>query len=147
MEAASPKELILRARQAADVQMNQILCADSLSEDFFQGHLRSYILHKFLLEESDCQTDDFQELIALSLSKSMHISKELVAEFDRAKTCDGATSAMAKRILLLMSIQKKLGIQLPADEAAAVKTLTQLTELVWRATAASPQWRHRCRFP
>lgn len=68
----------------------------------------------------------------------MKVSKELVREFDLAKSCDGATSAMAKKVLLLLSIQRELDIQIPAEQAAKDITLTQLAELVWTELERAP---------
>lgn len=71
------------------------------------------------------------------------MSKELVREFDLAKSCDGATSAMAKKVLLLLSIQRELDIQIPAEQAAKDITLTQLAELVWTELERAPAWAGR----
>lgn len=137
-----PKAVILRARKLSDGELEQIRNQRCLTEAVLHEHLCAFIRYKFLLEPEDCTTDSFNDWIQVSLAKSMHISKDLVAEFDRAKTCDGATSAMAKRILLLVAIQQGLQITLPAEEAAAVVTLSDLTHLVWTVMAGSEQWQH-----
>ena len=68
------------------------------------------------------------------------ISPELVKEFDLAKSCDGASSAMAKKVLLFMAVQRELGIELPARESARIKTLDDLSGLAWEEMRKSPAW-------
>ena len=78
-------------------------------------------------------TDNFTELTQISMSKSMKVSKELVEEFDLAKSCDGVSSLMAKKVLLFMAIQRLLGISLPADKIAEADTLRDISDAVWCA--------------
>ena len=66
-----------------------------------------------------------------------------MAEFDTAKSCDGATSAMAKKVLLFMTIERELGLQLPALETARVKTLEDIAQLVYRTMQNTPAWQSR----
>ncbi len=54
-------------------------------------------------------------------------------EFDLAKSCDGVSSLMAKKVLLFMAIQRLLGISLPADKTAEADTLRDISDTVWCA--------------
>jgi len=112
----------------------------TLTHEFFQKKLRDFVLHKYLLKEEDLTSDDFSEITELSLSRSMKISPELVKEFDLAKSCDGVSSAMAKKVLLFMAIQRELGIELPPRETARLKTLDELADLAWNIVKTAPQW-------
>ena len=124
--------------------MNVICETVPLNYDILQEQLRQYVLTKFLLTEEDAPADkSFDGLVELSLAKSMKISPELVEEFDTAKSCDGATSAMAKKVLLFMAIQRALKIELPALESARVKTLEDLSSMVWNTLAQQPEWRQK----
>ena len=87
--------------------------------------------------------ENFSALTELSLSNSMKISPELVKEFDLAKSCDGASSAMVKKVLLFMAIQRELGIELPAMASARITTVRALAELAWNEMRAAPQWEGR----
>lgn len=140
---AEIQKRLLRSRQQADGHMKTIQETIPLGYDVLREQLRQYVLDKFLLTEEDVPADgSFDGLVELSLSKSMKISPELVEEFDTAKSCDGATSAMAKKVLLFMAIQRALNIELPALESARVKTLEDLSAMVWNTLARQPEW-HR----
>ncbi len=108
------KELILTSKKVAAADMAEIKSAIPLKKEFFARKLRDFVLHRYMLSPEDELPEDFGELTELSLAQSMRISPELVREFDLAKSCDGATSAMAKKVLLFMTIQRELGIELPA---------------------------------
>lgn len=120
--------------------MAEIKAAMPLEKEFFRGKLRSFVLHRYMLSDESGLPDDFDALTELSLSQSMKISPELVKEFDLAKSCDGATSAMAKKVLLFMTIQRELGIELPAMETARLKSLLQLADLAWSEMLRAECW-------
>lgn len=141
---AELRQLLLRSRTMSERNITAIREAYPLSCELLHEQLYQYVLVKFLLTDEDRPADDsFNTLVETSLSKSMKVSPELVAEFDTAQSCDGATSAMAKKVLLFMSIQRALGIELPAEESARIKTMRDLSDMVWRTLAQSPEWRER----
>ena len=124
--------------------METIRNARPLTFPVLHEALYQYILVKFLLTDEDRpDSDSFHELAELSLAKSMKVSPALVEEFDTAQSCDGATSVMAKKVLLFMAIQKALGIELPALESARVKTMTELSQMVWNTLLREPGWAER----
>lgn len=136
--------MLLRSRKESQQHMDAICQAQPLTYALLNRELRQYILVKFLLTESDVPADDsFDAVVEKSLANSMHIHPALVEEFDTAKSCDGATSAMAKKVLLYMSMEKALGIRLPALESARVKTMADISQMVYRTLAESSQWRGR----
>ena len=143
-DRAQIRRLLLRSRREADGHMEAIHNQAPLSQTFFLTHLRQYVLAKYLLtEEEAAQAGTFDGLVELSLSKSMQVSPELVAEFDTARSCDGTTSAMAKKVLLFMAIQRALEIELPAQASARIRTLDDLAQLAWDTLARSPAWTDR----
>ena len=76
-------------------------------------------------------------LTLISLSKSMKMSKDLVAEYEAGQNCDGATSATVKRSLLLMKIQRAFSVELSLQELMGIDTLEDLARTVWRHLPAS----------
>ena len=106
------KALILAARAAAASHAEAIRTAPELTRELVRREVRGYILAKFHLTEADCVTESFPELAAISLSKSMRLSPELVKEFDLAHSCDGVTSQTAKMVLLFLALQRDLGTAL-----------------------------------
>lgn len=47
---------------------------------------------------------------------------------------------MVKKVLLLRSIERELEIELDAARTARIKSLNDLTDIVWDAMAASEKW-------
>lgn len=137
------KTRILESRKKAAAAMEAVLTADPLEKDFFKEKLRDFVLAKFMLTPGEDLPEDFSALAEYSLSKSMKISPELVKEFDLAKSCDGVSSAMAKKVLLFLAIQKQLQIELPAKGTAKLKTLDELADLAWTKMQASPAWKEK----
>jgi hypothetical protein len=131
-----PKTLITQSRQRAAEHMGRIKNAPALTFELLHRELSAFILCKFLLNEDGEDTANFDELAKLSLSRSMKVSKELVEQFDLAKSCDGVSSVMAKKVLLFMAIQKELGIILPAEQTASAETLRDISVMVWNALEA-----------
>lgn len=143
-DRAELRSLLLRSREQSDAHMSAIRNASPLSYELLHQQLYQYVLAKFLLTDGDRPEDDsFDALVDASLAQSMKVSPELVAEFDTAKSCDGATSAMAKKVLLFMSIQRALGIELPALESARVKAMDELSSMVWKTLAREIEWREK----
>ncbi len=140
-DRAAIRKLLLRSRREADAHMETIRSADPLTYDLLHEELYRYILVKFLLTDEDRpENDSFADLTELSLAKSMKVSPALVEEFDTAQSCDGATSAMAKKVLLYLAIQRALQIELPARESATVKTMHDVSRMVWNALYENPEF-------
>jgi hypothetical protein len=136
------RELLLHSRQAAARQMELIHTQRPLTYAYLHEHLFQYVLDKYMLQRKDCPPDEsFNDLAERSLAGSMKISRDLVEEFDTARSCDGATSVMAKKVLLFLAIQRDLDIELPARESAQIKTMEDMTRMVWHTMAESTQWR------
>ena len=123
--------------------MAEIKSAVPLTKELFARKMRDFVLHKYMLSPQMNLPENFSALTELSLSRSMKISPELVKEFDLAKSCDGASSAMAKKVLLFMAIQRELSIELPAMASARIKTIGELSDLAWNEMLVSDVWRDR----
>ena len=142
-DADSIKELILTSKRVAAEDMAAIRSQQVLKKAFFSRKLRDFVLHKYMLSPEMELPENFSALTELSLSRSMKISPELVKEFDLAKSCDGASSAMAKKVLLFLAIQRELGILLPAMASARITTIQGLADLAWEEMLASEAWEGR----
>lgn len=124
--------------------MDVIRSSCPLCYSILRQELRQFVLKKFLLTEADCPKDEnLQVLAELSLAKSSGIHPSLVEEFDTAQSCSGVTSIMAKKVLLFMAIQRALDIELPALESAQIKSLEDLSCLIWSTMQKSSAWKGR----
>lgn len=141
---AEIRRLLLRSRKAAAEHIKRIRTADPLTPELLYEELYQYVLVKYLLTDEDKpEGDGFDELTELSLAKSMKISPALVAEFDTAQSCDGATSAMAKKVLLFRSIENGLDIRIPAMESARIKTMQDFSRMLWHTMQEYPEYAGR----
>lgn len=133
--------LIQASRKAAALQISQLKAEKALNYTMVDRYLRAYILSKYLLSEQELPEGEvFSDIVRASLAKSMKISGKLVEQFDRAQSCDGTTSAMAKKILLILAIQRELEILLDETACAKIATLSDFTRLVFDTMAKSPRW-------
>ncbi len=142
-ERTEIKELLLRSRKEAETHMEAIKSQQPLTRPFLHEHICGYVICKFMLQGEDPNQHSFPDLAELSLSRSMKVSKELVNEFDIARSCDGATSVMTKKVLLFLAIQKALGIELPASRSATLTTMTDFSDMVWDAMLDTTAWHPR----
>ena len=135
------KEMLIEAQKRSAEQVVLIKGQVPLTKDFFHKSLRNYILCKFMLDEEECTSDNLDEITEISLAKSAGISKELVQDLDIAKTCSGGSSAMTKKVLLFLAIQKDFDVHLPTEGTGNVRTLSDLSELVWSVMSKKESWK------
>lgn len=97
------------------------------SREEWASHIRGYVLAKFLLEEGEPEQDLIQ-LAQKSVSLLTGIPREKLEQMDRPSGCTAATAVLDKKVLLLLSLSKGLGVPLPPGSAPKIKTLDQLAE-------------------
>ena len=78
----------------------------SLHQDLY-----GFILSKYILLGDVTDIYDLTELAELSVAKTIQMPKEDSKQLDGAHSCEGTTSAMNKKVLLLMALQKGLNIK------------------------------------
>ena len=104
---------------------------ETLHEDLY-----GFILSKYILLGDVTDVYNLTELAELSVAKTIRMPKEESRQLDGAHSCEGTTSAMNKKVLLLMALQKGLGIKfLPATTADLTDT-RQIAQEVWHLLAA-----------
>jgi hypothetical protein len=100
----------------------------------FKRKLRGYLLAKLMLAETT-EEPDLYRLAVLSIKKNNSegnltdnaVLDERLQKYD----CHRTNSAVNKRVLLIMRVERQLGIRLDNDEAAAMSTIDDLTEHVY----------------
>lgn len=101
----------------------------------YQVHIRRYVLYKFLLDdEPDIQTDDLNELAALSVKKAAKLNPNEPVLLDMSRHCGATTSAMTKKVLLFMSLSKELGVELNRYDTANIADTAQLGQILFEET-------------
>ena len=89
--------------------------------------LREYIRCRFVL-------DDFDELSEYSIRKLLRLQKDEPLH-DISMTCTGSSSVTTRKVLLLLTIQKKLGFKFAYTESPDIETVPQLVDAVMRHMA------------
>lgn len=80
--------------------------------------------------EAENRTEDILELAQQSVESIAQLQKGGLKFKDHSGTCGSVSSAVTKKILFLIALQKALGITFEKHEAADIETVTQLTEHV-----------------
>ena len=96
----------------------------------FETFLRAYTMARFLLPE-DTAGDEIDRLAAASIARIYQIPAEKLIQTDKPSGCTYATSVSDKKVLLILSVQKAVGVKLDSSETVKIKTLTQLTKCLW----------------
>lgn len=132
MDFSQIKNHLISHREHAQHQIDYIKAHPCMEEDELHTYIYDYVLYKYNLfgEVSDVYVLD--DLAELSVAKAIKLSKEQAIAYDNKASCDGATSAMNKKVLLLMAIQKELNIKFPLDEVVQIKDTKKLTSVVYR---------------
>ena len=132
MDFSQIKNHLISHREHAQHQKDYIKAHPRMEEDELHTYIYDYVLYKYNLfgEVSDVYVLD--DLAELSVAKAIKLSKEQAIAYDNKASCDGATSAMNKKVLLLMAIQKELNIKFPLDEVVQIKDTKKLTSVVYR---------------
>lgn len=128
---SSVKKRVLEYKRAANEQIEMIKSKPDICPEELYEHLFIYVKRKYLLDDEDCASDVFSELIDTSIAKSQRIAKNLVTDTDTPAGCDGTSSAVTKKVLLLMAVQKELGIKFPPEKSPSIKTIRDLALITY----------------
>ena len=104
---------------------------ETLHEDLY-----GFILSKYILLGDVTDVYNLTELAELSVAKTIRMPKEESRQLDGAHSCEGTTSAMNKKVLLLMALQKGLDIKFLPDTTADLTDTRQIAQEVWHLLAA-----------
>lgn len=137
------KKRITYHRTLSDAEAEIILAQERFDFPFLNEHLRKYILYRLHFDPATETDEDFNSLLKRSLEEAMSIHPDLLAEERAARSCDGASTLVTKKALLLQSIQRKFDIRLDAFKAVGEKSLTEISRVVWEAMEKYPAWQDR----
>ncbi|BDE96871.1 hypothetical protein [Raoultibacter timonensis] len=124
----SLKETIARSNELAYTCLEQIAQA-GCDRDAVHALLKAYIGYKFLLADDEMGSEDIAALSKASVDKLLANHRKEALQ-DVSSVCAGASSASTKKVLLIMALQKGLGIRFDARASGAVKTIDDLAREV-----------------
>lgn len=118
------------AAQRAARELEWLRAHRDAPREAWREHLRAYVLERFLLE-ADEPEDDLLRLAQKSVERLTGIPREALAAADRPSGCAAATAAVDKKVLLLLSLRKGLGVSLPPEQAPGIKGIRQLADALY----------------
>ena len=125
------KEAILSRKKSAQQCADFLLHRENLTFSEFDDTFTGYLCDKFMLEREELTTDDFYALCQKSAEKASQLPPGLLDASELASKCGGATTAMNKKVLFLLAVNRELGVKITAEEGVAIDTFSQLKQLVY----------------
>ena len=128
------KEIIRRikeTKESAAKCAGSILDSPDIGFPEFDSIFTQYLCFKFMLDPEELVTDNFYEICQLSAEKSSSLPKGMLDAAELASKCGGATTAMNKKVLFLLSVNETFDIRITAEESVKIETFTQLKELIY----------------
>lgn len=127
------KEKILKQKKDSQAYVQMILeSRQNLSREAFGKLFFKYMCAKFLLEPDEITTDNFFEICQISAEKASKLPHGSIDAAEAASKCGGATTAMNKKILFLLAVNREYGITLTAEDSVQIDTFTQLCDVVYK---------------
>lgn len=130
MDFSAIKNNLVGHRQKAEEQILYIKMHPDLPTEELHERIYDYVLFKYNLYGEVQDVYKLSDLAELSVAKTLRMSKEQAVAADLQTSCDGATSAMKKKVLLLMAVQKELEIKFPLDKTAKIQDTHFLADIV-----------------
>ena len=127
------KENILKQKKDSHIYLQMIKeKGQNLTREAFGELFLRYMCAKFLLELEEITTDNFYEICQISAEKASKLPRGSIDAAEAASKCGGATTAMNKKILFLLAVNREYGITLTADDSVQIDTFTQLCDAVYQ---------------
>lgn len=128
-EAASIKAALKNADLMAGAVAEELCLLDSPSPEEVAPLLCAYIGFKYLLPGAVAPGETLEAVGRRSL-EVVKLNGNTVAGMDVLPHCGSASSATHKKILLLLALQRELGITIAPKRGADCETVAQLAEAV-----------------
>lgn len=129
------KNKILKNKTHAKACLETLSSTPNIRKNEFGKIFTEYLCFKFLLVPAEINTDDFYEICQLSVEKASSLPPGLIDSSEFASKCGGATSAMNKKILFILTLKKEFSIEISPQESVNITTLSQLIECVYSKKA------------
>ena len=83
-------------------------------------------------EPEEITTDNFYEICQISAEKAAKRPHGELDAAEAASKCGGATTAMNKKILFLLAVNREYGINVTAEDSVRIDTFTQLCDCIYQ---------------
>ena len=105
---------------------------ETKDQETFRSCVAAYARTRFLVRDLT-DTEDIGVLAAESIARIYSIPREKLLQSDKPSGCTLATSVADKKVLLLLSLQKAVGVKLPPERTPKIRTLGSLADVLWEA--------------
>ena len=122
------REIINEYEKLSEVEIEQMGKCYKDEKKLYQ-HLKQYIRYRYVLADDEFWSDNINELSNYSIRKLIDLQKDEPLH-DISMACTGASSASTRKVLLFISIQKKLGFKFDYDEVPYIETVPQLVQAI-----------------
>ena len=132
MSILKGKSRLLRYREMGNkllqkMKMTRYDSAEALHKDLYDLVLCKYLLYGDELQ----QTYLLDDLAQKSVEKTVQLTGEDAFKADSKVSCEGTTSAMNKKVLLLMALQRELDIRFRLSNTAELTDTKKLAKEVY----------------
>lgn len=124
----SMEQKISHAENEAAKILAQI--SNATTKDEIKKLVRAYVKARYFLEEEDLALDSFNALGQMSIARATGMDIAEVMSGDLHARCDAASPALTKKILLMISLNRELGLGVSPEESADITTLSLLEERI-----------------
>lgn len=131
------KRELANAEVQAEAIMNRLKAASTHEEIAFL--VREYVKTRFFLEDEDLALETFNALGQMSIARTTGMDPTEVITADLSVRCDGASSSFTKKILLLIALNRELGLGISPEESVQITTLGNLIDRVSAVVLAHPE--------
>ena len=104
----------------------------SITPELTEDLLRKAILHKLMIESEE---DKLRDLVVISIKsadlKNKGVSEDMIRKQITKYDCHQTSLVVQKKALLLIFIEKELGIKLSDEEAVDIQTIKELAACVY----------------
>ena len=99
----------------------------------FRAGVERYILLRFLLDDEPDLPQSLDSLAKRSIALTLERTGNPASLSDLGINCAGASSALTKRILVIIALRKALGVDIDLEQAAAAATVDDLAVILYNA--------------
>lgn len=121
------RDRIQAAGKQADALMSKT-CAGNPSFEELVAAVKEYTRIRYLLEPEDMEHDAMRHLGELSLARGLGMSVDQVRKTELDSKCENTSSEMTKKILLVIALNKAMGINITDTQTAEITSMNAIAE-------------------
>ena len=132
MSILKGKSKLLLYRETAERYLQKMKTTEYTSADALHEDLYAFVLCKYLLYGDDTEgIYSLDELAERSVAKTIQMTGQDAFKAASKVSCEATTSAMSKKELLLMALQRELGIKFRLSKTADLTDTKKLASEVY----------------